>query len=632
MVFRLRFLIVPALLILAGFSSAGAQVPSPEAFYGFRMGTDGQLASWTEIKEYFQKVDAASDRVQLMELGPTTSGDRMIGAFVSAPDNIRNLAAIEAANRRLSDPRSLSDDEAQRIADTQKAVLAIGCSIHATEIGATQAASELLYQLATSTDTSITEALTNTVIILIPSLNPDGHSLVVDWYRKNKGTPFEGSPMPWLYHKYVGHDINRDAFMLNMTENRTLANFFYGGWHPQVFLTMHEMSQRGPRFFVPPNYDPIDTNYDPLIWREAGLLGHAMALELEQENRSGVVSNAMFDYYWPGYEDSAPLGHNTVCLLTEVASVRIASPVTLAPDEITGSPRGLPENRPQLNFPNPWPGGTWRLRDIVEYNLSAVRGLLEGVSHYRREIIRNYYAMGQRAVETGRKGGPFAFLIPPDQHDPHATAKLANLLIDGRIEVHRALEAFRADGNPYPAGTDIVLMAQPYKAYAKTLLERQNYPVRRTAAGAPVDRPYDVAGWTLPYQMGVDVVAIDRRFEPPAMSRLEHADIAPAQVWGERRPRYYVVDTKGNGGAIAFNRALKADLNVSWLNAPAELTGYTYPAGSMVVDNSKGAQARHRARGERAWPASLGREEQAVNNGAPTDQAGPLQTVGREHR
>lgn len=565
-------------LLVAARPAYAQQIPSPEAFFGFRMGADTELAAWDRIQAYFEEVARASDRVELVDAGPTTSGNRLVGAIVSSPANIGRLEAIKAANRRLADPRTLAPDEAAAIAAAHAAVLVVGGSIHASEIGATQAANELLHTLATTEEPALLGALDGVVLILFPSLNPDGHQLVVDWYRRTRGTPFEGSPMPWLYHKYVGHDLNRDAFMLNMAENRSLVRFLYGEWHPQVFLTMHQMGPRGPRFFVPPNYDPIDPNYDPLIWRTAGLLGHAMALRMEEDGRTGVVQNAMYDYYWPGYEDSAPLGHNTVCLLTEAASARVASPIHVAPAELQGSPRGLPEHRAQVNFPNPWPGGLWTLRDIVEYDLSAAYGLITAVSRYRHEIVRNFYTMGRRAVERGRTGGPFAFVIPPAQHDPHAAAKLKNLLIEGAVEIHRATAPFAAGGDTWAAGTDVVLMAQPFRAYAKTLLERQLYPVRRLAPGAPAERPYDAAGWTLPYQMGVEVLTMDAPFDLPPMTRLAHAAIEPRAVRGDPRPGHYVIDARGNGGSIAVNRLLASGLQPSWRSD-----------GAVVVAQARGA-------------------------------------------
>jgi hypothetical protein len=586
---RLRALVV-ALALLALATAAAAQVPSPETHFGFRMGADRQLASAEAIERYFELVATKSDRVEAVDIGRTTEGHRTIAAIVSAPENIRNLAQIRAANRRLADPRTLSPEEASGLAATHKAVLAIGGSIHSSEVGATQAANELLYSLAMSTDPRVLNVLQNVVIILIPSLNPDGHRLVVDWYQRQRGTPFEGGPMPWLYHKYVGHDINRDAFMMNMVENRNLARFFYTEWHPQVFLTMHQMGANGPRFFVPPNDDPIDLNYDPLVWRTAALLGSAMALELQRDRRTGVVSNAMYDYYWPGYEDSAPLGHNTVCILTEVASVKVATPVSIPASELRGAQKGLPEYKPQINFPEPWPGGAWTLRDIVDYDLSAVEGLLFAVAAYREQIVSNFYEMGRRAIEAGRRGGPFAFLIPPEQHDAHAAARLEELLLQGAVEIHRALEPFRADGEPYPAGTDIILMAQPYRAYVKTLLERQNYPVRRLSPGGPPERPYDVAGWTLPQQMGVNVLTIERYFEAPPMSRLQTVSIVPANVWGDRRPDYYMIEARGNAGAIAVNRLVAAGASPSWLTGTFDVSGYRYPPGSIVAPHWRGAE------------------------------------------
>jgi hypothetical protein len=563
-----------------------AQVPTPESYFGFRMGSDGQLAAADTIEKYFEAVAAQSTRVKLIDLGPTTERHRTIAAIVSAPENIQNLDQIRAANQRLVDPRTLSPEEARRLAATHKAVLAIGGSIHAAEIGATQASNELLYSLTTATDAETLDVLRNVVIILIPSLNPDGHRLVVDWYRKMQGTPYEGGPMPWLFHKYAGHDLNRDAFMMNMPESRNLARFFYTEWHPQVFLSMHQMGSNGPRMFVPPVLDPIDRNYDPLIWREAALLGGAMALDLQRDGRAGVVSNAIYDYYWPGYEDSAPLGHNTVCLLTEVAGVKVATPTDVPVTELRGQ-KGVSTNTPQINLPDPWPGGRWTLRDIVDYDLSAVHGLLHAVAVYRERIVQNFYDMGRHAIEEGQRTGPFAFVIPPDQFDAHAVAKLEELLLQGSIEIHHALEPFQADGGSYPAGSDIVLLAQPYRAYVKTLLERQDYPVRRPTPAAPPERPYDVAGWTLPAQMGVDVRTIQGSFKVPPLRRLTTATVAPARVWGDdRTPDYYVVDARGNGGALAVNRLVAAGASVSWLTSELDASGSRYAVGSLVVAHS----------------------------------------------
>ncbi len=578
----------PALsLAQAAATQAPSAVAAPETFFGFRMGADRQLAAWPEIQKYFETVAAASDRVELVDAGPTTDGHRLLGAVISAPENLTRLEAIKAINKQLADPRSIGQDQAFKLTETQPVIVAIGASIHASEIGATQAANELLHTLATARDPDTMRLLREVVLILFPSLNPDGHVLMVDWYKRWKGTEFEGAPMPWLYHRYVGHDINRDAFMMNMAENRSLARFFYREWHPQVFLTMHQMGPRGPRFFVPPNYDPIDPNYDPLIWRTAGLLGHSMALAMEEDGRAGVVQNALYDYYWPGYEDSAPLGHNTVCVLTEVASVRVATPIRVATEELQGSPRGLPEYRAQVNFPNPWPGGEWKLRDIVDYDLSAVRGLLAGASKYRAEILRNFYRMGSRAVDAGRTSGPFAFIMPANQFDASAAHTLRQLLLDGGVEMQRSLESFRVAETVYPPGSDLIMMAQPFRAYVKTLLEKQEYPVRRLAPNQPPERPYDVAGWTLPWQMGVELDRIEQTFQPPPTVKLEQSTITPERVWGDRRPTYFVIDGRGTGASIALNRLLAANATVSWSSTPLELEGFTYAPGAIVVRDSE---------------------------------------------
>src|SRR5687768_6630448 len=581
-------LFVAAMVLAAAPFAQSPSIPAPEAAFGHRMGADRELADWPSLQKYFESVAAASDRVELVDAGPTTHGRRPLAEMLSSHDNIKRLAEDRANALRRADPRRIEDPDAVALAAKQPVIVAIGMSIHATEIAATQTAPELLHTLATSNDPEILRSLNDVVLILFPSLNPDGHVITVDWYRKWKGTEFEGTSMPWLYHKYVGHDINRDAFMMNMAENRSLADFFYRRWHPQVFLTMHQMGPRGARYFVPPNLDPIDRNYDPLVWRTAGLLGHAMALALEEDGRSGVLQNALYDYYWPGYEDSAPLGHNTVTLLTEAASVRVASPINVPADQLTGG-RGFPDHQPSTTFPSPWPGGAWTLRNIVDYNLSAARGLIFGAARYRGDLVRNFYRMGKRQVDLGARGGPFAFIIPHDQFDPHAARKLEELLIQGAVEVRRTLEPFRVAETVYQNGADIVMMAQPFRAYAKTLLEVQQYPVRRLAPGAAVDRPYDVAGWTLPLQMNVRVDRIDQYFEPPPTTKLDRVEIPPQKVWGDlRRAAFFVVEARGNAGSIAINRLLKTGAKVSFLASPLPILGYTYEPGSLLVAESKG--------------------------------------------
>ena len=476
------------------------------------MGADRQLAAAADIEAYFELVAARSNRVAVVDIGRDHQGHRTIAAIISAPENIRNLAQIRAANQRLADPRTLPPDEARRLAATHKVVLAIGSSIHASEIGGSQAASELLYSLATATDAETLAVLENVVVILIPSLNPDGHRLVVDWYRRTKDTPFEGAPMPWLDHQYAGHDINRDAFMMNLAESRNLARFFYTEWHPQVFLSMHQMGSNGPRMSVPPMSDPIDPNYDPVIWREAALLGGAMALELQRDGHTGVASDAIYDYYWPGYEDSAPLGHNTVCLLTEAASANIATPVTVV-GRRSARRAGAVQPTPRKSiFRIRGRGADGPCATSWTTTSSAARGLLHAVSVYRERIVGSFYDMGARAVEAGRRGGPFAFVIPPDQHDARAAAKLEELLLQGAIEIHRALEPFRRRRRRRirRAATSSCWRSRTGRT-SRRCSSGSDYPVQRSSPGASPERPYDVAGWTLPAQMGVDVRTIEQR-------------------------------------------------------------------------------------------------------------------------
>ncbi|MFN0120682.1 MAG: M14 family zinc carboxypeptidase [Blastocatellia bacterium] len=523
--------VLPWLLLLTVSAFARPELPAPRAVLGFEPGDDRKLADWSQITAYFQRLDAASDRVVVRQLGKTTLGKPFLLALISAPENLRDLKKYQDIQRRLADPRRLqSFTEAVELIRQAKNVVAISCSIHATEIVASQMSMTLAYTLAREESAEMRDLLANTIILLLPSMNPDGTDIVVNWYRQTLGTNAEGSAPPELYHHYAGHDNNRDWYMLNLAETRLVTDLFYQEWFPHVVYDVHQMGEYTARMFVPPFLDPPNPNIDPVILREVGLLGAKMAADLQAAGFRGVATNMLYDTWWHGGMRTAPYYHNTVGILSEAASAQLATPINITREELVrGGPgqsddlrasrsrsravRGL-DNPLQraTNFPDPWPGGVWRPRDILNMELTATRSLLGFVTKYREEFIRNFYEAGRRAIAAGENEAPFAYVIPAAQHDPFAARKMISVLAAQGVEVHEAREAFTAAGVRYPAGSRVVLMRQPYRACAKALLEIQQYPERRLFPGGPAERPYDVAGWTLPLQMGVNCVEAREKF------------------------------------------------------------------------------------------------------------------------
>ena len=484
-----------------------ATPPHPRAYLGFEIGADRTLANWPQITGYFARLAAASPAVRVDTLGRTTNGQPFIVAIVSSPANIRRLDAILAAQRRLADPRQLTAAEERRLLATQPSVIFISCNIHATEIASSQMAMELAWRLATN-DT-LQRYLENEVVLIAPSMNPDGQRMITEWYRTNVGTAWEGGPLPWLYHPYVGHDNNRDWFMVTQKETRLVTDFLYDKWFPEVFYDVHQMGNEGARIFVPPLVDPVNPNLDPLIVRGIAHVGAEMALALEEAGKPGVANSVIYDLWWHGGARSTPTRHNMIGVITEAASVRIATPIMQTPEQLRGHARGLPRYEVRTNFPNPWPGGRWTLRDIVDYERIAAEALVKLASQQREDYVRNFVTMGRRAVELGRTTAPYAFVIPAGQRDAGAVRRLVNVLRLGRVEVEEAVEAFTTAGARFAAGSFVVRMDQPYRAHAKDLLEVQRFPKMEQWPGGPPERPYDVAGWTLPLQMGVRAIPVN---------------------------------------------------------------------------------------------------------------------------
>jgi hypothetical protein len=557
--------------------------PAPQTVLGFRVGADSSLASWRQIDDYLGRLAAASPRVRLDTLGATTQGRPYLLVTISDPANLARRAALMAAQRRLADPRTLDAAGEARLVETQPAVILISCSIHSTEIAASQMSLELAWWLAT--DSALGVALRDVVVLLVPSANPDGIDIVGDWYRRTKGTPFDGSSPPWLYHPYVGHDDNRDWFMLTQPETRFLTKVLYQDWFPEVMYDIHQMGGNGSRLFLPPFDDPVDPNLDGMIVEAINHVGTAMATAVTDAGFTGVEHQARFDLWWHGGNRSVPTRHNMIGILSEAASVRIASPVLLRPSDVRQPARGV-------HFPLPWAGGWWRLRDIVDYELTASEGLVRLAARERAEFVRRFVRAGRRAVEAGATGSPRAYLIPPVQRDEGARAQLADVLLATGIEIFRARAAFSAEGRTYPAGTLVIPLAQPFRAHVKDLFERQAYPERRQYPGGPLIPPYDVTGWTLPLTMAVAVDSV----RTPVTADLERVDtvpVTPGRIAGSGD--VVLLANRSNGEATAVWRALAAGAAVEFAPAPFEAAGRTWPPGTLVVRGARAVLERSAA-------------------------------------
>ncbi|MEQ9401218.1 MAG: M14 family metallopeptidase [Longimicrobiales bacterium] len=504
--------ILPAVLavLLVAASSAPSlhaqQIPSPEEFFGHQMGADRMLVGWEQLVEYYQMIGQRSDRVDVRVMGESTRGRPFLVIFVTSPENHRNLASIKEMNALLQDPRGASQGEIDRAIAQSKAVMVQSYALHSTEVAASQASAEIIYEMATRTDDEWMRVLDEVVAIQFPSLNPDGVDIVNSWYNRWKDTEYEAVSPPELYHHYIGHDNNRDAFMQNTVESQYGGEIMFREWIPQAYVDHHQMGPFGARMYVPPYAEPIRPEGDPLVWREMTWYGAQMAYGLEEAGREGVIGNAIYSGWGHfGFHWITPF-HNIAGMLTESASARLATPLYVAPEQLQGS-RQLPEYEAQTTFPNPWEGGWWTVRDIVVNQKIATFELLEIASKNRETILRNAWLKASRQSERGAEGEPVAFVIPAEQHDPLTMEKMIQRLLWQGIEVQEASDEFVHEGRVYGAGTYVVTMAQPKRGVIRWLLGRTFYPQNsytRRPDGSPI-RPYDMSGDVMAEFMGVHV-------------------------------------------------------------------------------------------------------------------------------
>ena len=389
---------------------------------------------------YFQMLGELSERVRTVEIGRSTKDNPFLMAVISSPENLVSLTEYKRIQSRLADARTIpNDDEAEQLIGRGRAVVAITCSIHATEVGATQMSMLLAHELATGSDAGVQDVLDSVILLLIPCANPDGLVDVKEWYESTLGESYEGVMPPFLYQHYTGHDNNRDWFMFTQQETRLVVEHCFNAWRPHVVLDMHQTRSNGVRMMVPPFVDPMGPNVDAILNAESAMLGAAIAADLTAEGKAGVSMNVVYDAYSPNR--SYQQYHGGVRMLTEAAGARIATPVNV-PERDLQSDRGETPKEVTWKHPMPWKGGTWRLRDIVEYDFTAAMSCLRHSARLRETLVRNFYKVGRNAIE--QNGAPYAFVIPTQQHDHSAAAEMLDALRLGLVEVHEATEAFRA--------------------------------------------------------------------------------------------------------------------------------------------------------------------------------------------
>ena len=563
-------------------------IPKPIDVLGFEPGADYKLANYAQISSYLQQLDAASDRVEMIEIGTSVLGRPLYLMFISSEDNLKNKETYRLISEQLARGR-IDEGQARQLADEGKAIIWIDAGMHATERAGAQMSPELAYKLATEESAEMQEIREKVIVLLMPNLNPDGLDIVVSWYNKHLGTPFEMTSPAWLYHHYVGHDNNRDWFMNNMPESEAVSDILYNKWYPQIVHNHHQTSPAWARIFLPPFADPVNPNIHPGVTTGVNLVGTAMANRFAMKKMPGVVSDFQYSMWWNGGMRTTPYYHNQIGILTEVAHA-IPTPRFYDPDarpEMLGSSRSnTPTNGTDIFYPYPWEGGDSKFRDAVDYMVTASMGILSIAADRKEKWLFNMYAMGRDAIAEAAEKGPFAYVIPSEQWDQSEAYRLVNVLRKTGIEVSQASKSFKADDTSFDAGSFIVYGAQAFRPMLTDLMEPQEYPDRRGTDGLP-QIPYDLAGWTLPMQMGVDVRAIKSPFDAitdPIMATPIHPQAGTINRQSEFG---YLISHQENSSTKAVNRLLAEGESLSWIKEPLEVRGATFPPGSILIDSNE---------------------------------------------
>ncbi|HUD12107.1 MAG TPA: M14 metallopeptidase family protein [Terracidiphilus sp.] len=568
----LRCFLLFMFVALAFLSSqtAHAEVPTPASVLGHTPGDDFYLADYEDTIRYFHALAAASsDRMKMFTVGKSTEGKDIEVAVISSPANLAKLDDAKKIAGRLARAEDLNDDQAKELARTSKVIVHIDGGLHSDEVAGTQHTMILAYNLLSAkNDAQIDAILDNVILVLWPTLNPDGQDMVVHWYRQNLGSKYEVSPLPMLYQEYVGHDNNRDGFMMNMKEEQVVAKAELE-YSPVIFYCQHQTAPFPARIWIPPFSDPISSNISPYVRSWLNVVGTNMSAYLDAHNMPGAISESRFDNWYAGFTDWAGVFRNEISFFTETALYRYATPRFYTADEF---PRNNQDLRALTMYTTPWEGGWWHLKDAVDYMVAGSMSVLDLAAKNRETLLYNRYQAARDNIQHFRKEPPFAYVISDKQADTPEAGSLAQKMIDNGLEVYATKDGFRANGVSYPAGSWVIPMDQPYSAMAKELFERQHYPdALENGTSKAIDLPYDVTGWTLSLQMGVDVDAVtdplaaDQR---ALLTKVDAVQLPDATVEGAGA--VFALSHKVNAAFELVNAALAQGGTVSLAEEPVK--------------------------------------------------------------
>ena len=539
-----------------------AAVPTPKEHLGYTPGDDYKLADYADVSGYFRKLAASSDRIRVEEFGRSAMGKPMLAAYISSAENLKNLDKWKRISQRLALGRG-TREEARALAREGKAIVWIDSGLHASEVAPVQQSFDLAYRMVTQEDDETRAIRDRVILVQIPVINPDGLDWIAHWYRKNVGTPYELAPLPHLYHKYAGHDNNRDWFMMNLEETRHVSHMLFSEWFPQIVYNQHQVGPFPARIFVPPYGEPLNPHIPAPVMEGINMIGAAMKERFARENKTGVISYTGYDAWWNGGLRSVPAFHNMHGILTETALYAYATPGDYKLKDLPERfANGIPTKEPSVFYERPWLGGRWALRDAVEYMLTADWAILELAAARSEHYLFKAWELARVSIDAGSSGKPYAYVFPAEQWDASAAVDLLRRLALGGIEVRRATDSFQANGKTYAAGAYVVTAGQPFRAYLMDLLEPQKYPELRTGVTGPTKRPYDVAGWTLPMSMGVTVNRIEEPFQA-ALEPVARFDV-PASASTDPRQNAYFLARPGPKPRVALYEPHTANMDAGW--------------------------------------------------------------------